>query len=119
MSCAAFLAVDMPTVGVGEAIYPVLTTNAVAGTPAENAVQAETTGGFSASVLTPSRIQASFYYSQVGEIGKYFHLKDGFSRFSQKSNQIVPSTSVPKDSMTTWVVWSFPTLAKPIPRHQM
>ena len=62
MSCAAFLAVDMPTVGVGEAIYPVLTTNAVAGTPAENAVQAETTGGFSASVLTPSRIQASFYY---------------------------------------------------------
>ena len=41
-----------------------LTTNAVAGTPAENAVQAETTGGFSASVLTPSRIQASFYYSR-------------------------------------------------------
>ena len=35
MSCAAFLAVDMPTVAVGDAVYPVLTTNADAGTPAE------------------------------------------------------------------------------------
>ena len=64
MSCAAFLAVDMPTVAVGDAVYPVLTTNADAGTPAENAVQAETTGSFSANVLTPSRIQASFFYSR-------------------------------------------------------
>ena len=64
MSCAAFLAVDLPTVPVGDAVYPVLTTNADAGTPAENATQAETTGAFSASVLTPSRIQASFFYSR-------------------------------------------------------
>ena len=64
MSCAAFLAVDMPTVAVGDAVYPVLTTNADAGTPAENAVQAETTGAFSADVLSPSRIQASFFYSR-------------------------------------------------------
>ena len=64
MSCAAFLAVDTPTVPVGDAVYPVLTTNADAGTPAENATQAETTGAFSASVLTPSRIQASFFYSR-------------------------------------------------------
>ena len=64
MSCAAFLGVDMPTVAVGEAIYPVLTTNAAAGTPAENDPQTETTGAFSADVLTPSRIQASFYYSR-------------------------------------------------------
>ena len=64
MSCAAFLGVDMPTVAVGEAIYPVLTTNADAGTPAENAAQAETTGAFSADVLSPSRIQASFFYSR-------------------------------------------------------
>ena len=63
-SCAAFLAIDMPTVAVGDAVYPVLTTNADAGTPAENAVQAETTGSFSANVLTPSRIQASFFYSR-------------------------------------------------------
>ena len=64
LSCAAFLSIDMPTVAVGDAVYPVLTTNADAGTPAENAVQAETTGSFSASVLTPSRIQASFFYSR-------------------------------------------------------
>ena len=64
MSCAAFLGVDMPTVGVGEAVYPVLTTNADVGTPAENAAQGETTGSFSAEVLSPSRLQASFFYSR-------------------------------------------------------
>ena len=63
-SCASFLGVDMPTVAVGEAIFPVLTTNASAGTPAENDAQAETTGEFSADVLSPSRIQASFFYSR-------------------------------------------------------
>ena len=63
-SCAAFLAVDMPTVGVGEAVYPVLTQNANVGTPAENATQAETTGSFSADVLSPARLQASFFYSR-------------------------------------------------------
>ena len=50
----------MPTVATGDAVYPVLTTNADAGTPAKDAAQAETTGAFSANVLTPSRIQASF-----------------------------------------------------------
>ena len=63
-SCAAFLSVDMPTVATGDAVYPVLGTNADVGTPAENAVQAETTGSFTADVLTPSRLQASFFYSR-------------------------------------------------------
>ena len=63
-SCAAFLGVDMPTVGVGEAVYPVLSTSADAGTPAEGAAQDETAGGFTADVLSPSRIQASFFYSR-------------------------------------------------------
>ena len=63
-SCAGFLGVDMPTVGVGEAVYPVLATNATVGTPAENAAQAETTGSFSAEVLSPTRLQASFFYSR-------------------------------------------------------
>ena len=54
----------MPTVPVGEAVYPVLSTNATVGTPAENAPQAETTGSFSADVLSPSRLQASFFYSR-------------------------------------------------------
>ena len=64
MSCAAFLGIDMPTVPVGDSVFPVLTQNATAHTPAENAAAAETTGSFSADVLSPSRIQASFFYSR-------------------------------------------------------
>ena len=63
-SCAAFLGIDMPTVGVGEAVFPVLTSKLDVGTPAENGEQAETTGAFSADVLSPSRLQASFFYSR-------------------------------------------------------
>ncbi len=63
-ACATFLGVDMPTVAVGEAVFPVLTTNADVGAPAENAAQAETTGSFSADVLSPKRLQASFFYSR-------------------------------------------------------
>ncbi len=63
-SVASFLGVDMPTVGVGEAVYPVLTTNADVKTPAENAAAAETTGSFSSDVLSPARLQASFFYSR-------------------------------------------------------
>ena len=63
-SCAAWLAVDMPSVATGDAVFPVLTSELDVHTPAENATAAETTGSFSASVLTPSRIQASFFYSR-------------------------------------------------------
>ena len=63
-SCAAWLGIDMPTVGVGEAVFPVLTSKLDVGTPSENAEQDETTGAFSADVLSPSRIQASFFYSR-------------------------------------------------------
>ena len=63
-SCAAFIGVDMPSVGTGEQVYPVLTTNATAHTPDESADAAETTGAFAADVLSPSRIQASFFYSR-------------------------------------------------------
>ena len=61
---AAFLGVDMPTVPVGDAVFPVLSTSADAGVPAEHASQDETAGGFSADILTPARIQASFFYSR-------------------------------------------------------
>ena len=64
MSCAAFLSVDMPSVPTGDAVYPVLTKNATVHTPAENDAAAETTGVFSASVLSPARLQASFFYSR-------------------------------------------------------
>ena len=63
-SVAAFLGVDMPTVGVGEAVYPVLTKAPTVGTPAEHAEQADTTGSFSADILSPSRLQAAFSYSR-------------------------------------------------------
>ena len=61
---AAFLGVDMPSVGVGEHLFPVLTSELVVRTPAENADADETTGAFSAEVLSPSRLQASFFYSR-------------------------------------------------------
>ena len=64
MACAAFLGVHMPTVGVGEAVFPVLKKELSVRTPAENADADETTGEFTADVLSPSRIQASFYYSR-------------------------------------------------------
>ncbi len=63
-SCGAWLGVDMPTVGVGEAVFPVLTKKLDVRTPAENADATETTGAFSADVLSPSRLQASFFYSR-------------------------------------------------------
>ena len=63
-SAASFLGVEMPTVGVGEQTYPVITKQLDVRTPAENASAAETTGAFSADVLSPSRIQASFFYSR-------------------------------------------------------
>ena len=63
-SAASFLGVDMPTVPVGEAVFPVLTKELDVRTPAENADAAETTGSFSADVLSPSRVQAAFFYSR-------------------------------------------------------
>ena len=41
-----------------------LTSDPAAGVPAENAAQDETDGTFSADVLTPARIQASFFWSR-------------------------------------------------------
>ena len=63
-ACAAFLGVDMPTVGIGDAVFPVLTKQLDVRTPNENASADETTGSFSADVLSPSRIQAAFFYSR-------------------------------------------------------
>ena len=64
MAVAAFLGIPTPTVPVGEATWPVISTSAVARTPAEGADADETTGAFTAEVLSPSRLQASFFYSR-------------------------------------------------------
>ena len=61
---AAFLGISSDIVPVGDASFPVLTSDPAAGTPAENAPQAETTGAFTADALSPSRIQASFFWSR-------------------------------------------------------
>ena len=63
-SAAAFLSISMPTVPVGEAVFPVLTKELDVRTPAESADADETTGSFSADVLSPGRIQAAFFYSR-------------------------------------------------------
>ena len=63
-SVAAFLGIPSTIVPVGDATFPVLTSDPAAGVPAENASQSETTGAFSADVLTPGRIQASFFWSR-------------------------------------------------------
>ena len=63
-SVGAFLGVDMPTVPTGETVFTTLTKKADVHTPAESSPAAETTGAFSAAVLSPSRLQASFFYSR-------------------------------------------------------
>ena len=63
-SASAFLGVSQPQVAAGERTYPVLTTGATASTPAEGASVAESTGAFSANEVSPSRIQASFFFSR-------------------------------------------------------
>ena len=63
-SVAAFLGISSDIVPVGDASFPVLTSDPAAGTPSENAPQAETTGAFTADALSPSRIQASFFWSR-------------------------------------------------------
>ena len=62
---AAFLGVQQPRVGVGEQVYPVLSTAPTVADADEGANVDETTGAFSADALVPRRLQASFFYSLV------------------------------------------------------
>ena len=62
-SAAAFLQIPQPTVPAGEAVYTVVSTAATPGKPAEGADQDHSAGALTASVLTPSRIQASLFFS--------------------------------------------------------
>ena len=60
---AAFLNVSMPTVPVGAAVFPVLTSSPTVGGPHKDSSEVgETTGTFSTDTLQPSRLQASFLY---------------------------------------------------------
>ena len=63
MGDLSYLGVDQPSVGVGDAVFPILTTRpAVRGPFTGSDVAAETDGSFDAELLAPERIQASFSY---------------------------------------------------------
>ena len=62
----AFLSIDRPTVAMGDAVYPVLTTRPTVGGPyADSSDVPETTGGFDADLIGPERVQASFIHRRV------------------------------------------------------
>ena len=59
----AYLGVDMVSVPVGDAVFPVLTSRPVVRGPFTGSdVAAETDGSFDAELLAPERVQASFSY---------------------------------------------------------
>ncbi len=63
---AAFLGIPMPTVPVGDQVFPVLTSRPTVGGPHTDSTSVdETTGAFSADVLQPSRFQASFFWRRT------------------------------------------------------
>ena len=65
----AFLGVDRPTVPMGDAVYPVLTTRPTVGGPHSDSTDVpDTTGGFDADLLAPERIGASFLYRRMDAI---------------------------------------------------
>ena len=64
MSASSWLGVDMPTVPVGESVYPVLETNTDAADYDKAAVVTEPAASYGAEVLSPRRISASFRYAR-------------------------------------------------------
>ena len=61
-SAAAWLGIDMPSVGVGDAGYPVLSTSLTGGVKAAGASAAETAGAFTVTTAQPRRITGSFRF---------------------------------------------------------
>lgn len=61
-SAASWLGIDMPSVGVGDAGYPVLSTNVTGGPKAAGAAAAETPGAFTVTTAQPRRITGSFRF---------------------------------------------------------
>ena len=117
MSAASFLGVDMPSVGVGEAVYPVLTKDLDVRTPAENADADETTGSFSASTLSPSRIQAAFFVSREDRArfagmeaslreNLSMGLQDGYDKqILAGTNGLFAGTNLANHNVTTATTW--------------
>ena len=109
-SAAAWLGVDMPSVPAGDAVFPVLTGTLDVGTPAENTDQDETTGAFSSDVLTPKRLQASFFYSREDrarfatmDAALRMNLSDGLSDGLDKEiigGTLLDGTKLPNNNVT-------------------
>ena len=59
-SIAAFLGIEMPTVGTGIQSYPVLSTNVTAGMAAEDADAVNTAGAFTVTDADPRRLSGAF-----------------------------------------------------------
>ena len=62
----AFLMADRPTVDAGTVAYPILDQRPTVGGPhADSTAVDETTGSFSSDLLTPGRVQASYFYRRI------------------------------------------------------
>ena len=62
------IGIPTPRVPAGDAVFPVITTNATVGGPhTDSSSVSETTGSFSADVLQPGRLQASFFYRRTDQ----------------------------------------------------
>ena len=84
MGAAAWMGIPRPVVPVGDQVYPALTTGASPGTPAADASQAETTGAFSVTRISPGRVQASFLFRRE-DAATLKGMEDGLRRDLQSA----------------------------------
>ena len=73
-SVSAFLNIDQPTIPVGQYLIPIISTSASVHSPAEGAAAAESTGAYTVTTLTASRLQASFRW-QREDAAKFMELE--------------------------------------------
>ena len=62
-SAAAWLGIEMPMVGTGDAGYPVLSTSVTGGAVAKSAQAVETAGAFTVTMAQPRRISGAFKFT--------------------------------------------------------
>ena len=111
-SVAAFLGILSSIVPVGDATFPVLTSDPTAGVPAEGDAQDEVDGVFSADVLSPARIQASFFWSRE-DAARFMGMSDALrdalqggiaAKLDQQiiagSNGLLHSTNLPNHNVS-------------------
>ena len=83
MSVSSYLGIDMPTVPVGDTVYPVLETSPTVAAVAEGVTVPETTGSFQSYMLEPKRLQASYFFS-----------REAMSRFSAMESSLRESLAM-------------------------